>query len=413
MSKQNSWVEKHRPTTWDDIQGNNKAVKHIRQWAEDWSKGDKPQLLVGEPGTGKTTTATVVSEQLGYPLNQINASSARTSDDIKSIVSRIRSKPANAEHQLVLLDEVDSWHHSVDASSLYDALANPRNPIMLTGNVEYDIPAGIKRKAKTHKYKLGKRSRKAKIKEIAAVEDIDLNEGELSKLVERPDLRTAINDLQLYSQVGEFPGSDTREWEMSEFDAVDNILRGNRDVGSNINPEDLVMWLDENLSTEFRGIEAGIAYDALSRADIWLERARRNDYRYWKYAGELAEMTADVRVTEAYEGYINKDFPEWFRHKKPQNEYPKEYTLFQELKKSEEDNAQLFGSFPYFKSAYLPILKSLDETELNLLALNHGLSDDAKEGLGLDPREYDDFVEREEATEGEWKPDQQSAMDGW
>jgi len=43
-------VEKFRPQKFEDLQGNNSAIKSIRTWAEHWERGDQPQLLSGPPG---------------------------------------------------------------------------------------------------------------------------------------------------------------------------------------------------------------------------------------------------------------------------------------------------------------------------------------------------------------------------
>lgn len=417
-----SWVDKYRPTEFDDVQGNNQAIKKIRKWAENWSTGDPPQLLVGPPGVGKTTTAEIVSEQLGYPINQINASSARRGEDIKGIVRSMRSSPVDAEHQLILLDEVDSWHHSVDKTALYDALREPSNPVMLTANEEYEVPDSIKRSSTTHKFKLSKPSRKAKIREIAEKEDLDLDKQDLDTLADRPGLRSAINDLQTWAETDMPPGKDHRTWEGSEFDAIEKLLSGDDRAWEDAlsvstdtfrDPGSAILWADENLSEEWRGLEGGVGYDVLSRADRQVQRGhdltKSTDFRYWKYAAALVEMVPETRLTSPYQGYIDVSFPEWFRStSESHDDESGEAKLFRALKGERE--FRMPGSFFEFQSRLLPILRGLPEEDRMDIALSHNLDESAVEALGLDVDDFDDWQYIEEPEEGDgWSPDTKAA----
>lgn len=414
MTREN-WVEEYRPSSFDEIQGHNKDLKQIKKWAKYWTEGDKPRLLVGEPGIGKTTTAFVLAEELGYPLTQINASDRRTSEDLEEIARISRASPVDADFQLVLIDEVDSQSGRTNKQPLLDALDDPKNPIILTANDKYDIPKSIKRRCKVHEYNLGKRSRKAKLKKIAAAEDLDLSDDDLADLAERNDLRSAINDLQMMAEQDVPPGSDDREWEMSEFDAVDNILRGKKEVGDNITPPDLVMWLDENLSNDLRGIEAMTAYDSLSRADKWLGRAQREDYRFWKYAGELAEQTANLRITDAYDGWLDKDFPNWFRGSTPRPTGEDGVaSLFRALKNYDGGGYEFTANYTEFRKVILPILRDLDKETKIEMAHYYGLDKKEMEALGVSKRELAGYKEGDvpdDRRQTEAELTQTSAMD--
>ncbi|MFB6282561.1 MAG: AAA family ATPase [Halobacteria archaeon] len=371
--------------------------------------GDEPQLLVGDPGTGKTSTAWIASDELGYPLNQTNVSDARTGDDIERMAKSMSTSPADAEHQLVLLDEVDSWHHAVNKQPLYQELDNPKNPIILTANEKHNIPDGIKNKCNIEKFRLQKRSRRAKIREIAEREDLDLDDQDLETLSERPDLRSAINDLQNWAETDLPPGQDQREWERSPFEAITDLMKCDGEWTDAFRPPEMVLWADENLSTEWRGLEAGIAYDCLSRADRWLGRAQRRNYRYWKYASALCERLPETRLTEPYDGYINVDFPQWFQSREESyDDSSGEAELFRALKK--ERGYRMAGSYYEFRQSILPVLCSLNEEERKSLALNYSLSKDAVEALELDVDDFEDWRDMEEPEAGDgWQPDINSA----
>ncbi len=418
----NSWVEKYRPSNWDSIQGNNKAVKHIRQWVENWEIGDKPQLLVGEPGTGKTTTATVAAEMMDIPLNMVNLSDKRRTDELKQVARSTMSSPADDDHQLVLLDEIDNMYHSVKKKPLYDALRSPRNPIIITANDKYEVPDPVKRACKMHTFKLGVRSRKAKIKEIAKKEDIELQPSELNRLAQRPDLRSAINDLQNTIGGGSNIGSDDRTWSEGAFPAIEGLLGGDYDTWENSvsytddSFNDLgsaLLWADENLSQEFRGLEGGVAYEMLANADFWLNRAwEKNEHRYQKYGWAMLSKVHETRLSKPFGGYIDVDFPKWFRHSEAKADgNTAEAQLYQALKGGER-GYKFSASFYEFRQRYLPLLQDLPESERMELALAHSLNEDALEALNLDPDDFDDWREVESPQEGEgWSPDASSAAD--
>jgi replication factor C large subunit len=414
MTNENdSWVDRYRPTSFKEIQGNNKALRQIRDWAENWGPGDQGQLLVGPPGTGKTTTAYVVSDVLDMPLNQINASSARKTEDIKDMAGSIAASPADGNRQLVLLDEVDGWHHAANKQPLYDSLSNPANPIILTANVEYDVPDGIKNRTNTHKFKLSSASRGAKLEDIIEAEGLDVDEHDLKRLKERPDLRSAINDLQVMAESDVPLGFDDREWEEGEFDAIPEILGGDKYAGSDISPNDLVIWLDQAVAKEYRGLEVSIAYDSLARADKWLGRAQSTrNYRYWKYAGALARMTAEVRLTEAYSGYIPGLFPDWFRHslEKASSDTPTA-RVYRKLKDYDGQRYKFSGSFIYFKNVLLDILRDLDVEERRELALENRLDGDELEVLDLDTDAYEDWAGGKDSSVQEYESKSQSVLD--
>lgn len=405
---EDSWTQKYRPENWSDLQGNNSHLDDLKEWCRNWTEGDKPQLLVGTQGTGKTSTAYVISEKMDWPLNQINASDERSSEDLKRMARSIQTTPPEADHQLVLIDEVDSQSAQTNKRPLYDALDSPKNPVVITANDEYEVPNGVKSRAEVREFKLQKRSRRAKLREIAKAEGMfeDMSDADLDDLAERPDLRSAIHDMQVWAEQDIPPGQGQREIEIGEFEVVDKILRGERASGD-MTPPDLVLWLDENIRKEFRGVEAMTAYDTLARADKWLYRAQKEDYRFWKYAGQLAQQTANHRLTEPYDGWLNKNFPEWFRHKQPNPEGDKpEARLFRKLKDWDGGSYRFAGGFPYFIHVLLPILNELPRDDRLDMVLHYNLEDDEMEAIGISPERFEkwaqtDVPEERQASEQE------------
>ena len=393
----NSWVEKYRPETWEDIQGHNTHLKEIQNWAEHWTTGDDALLLVGPPGVGKTTTAYVAANEMGYPLQEINASSSRDQSAVDTITASIRSTPSDADHQFILFDEVDSYHHSTDTKKLADALSNPANPVIMTANSKYDVPDPMKRASRMKEYSLGKRSREAKLRQIAKAEDVEVKEADISDLAERPDLRSAINDLQSWAQDDIPPADDERVWEEGAFDAMEKILRGEPDLGYGETPDNMVIWLDENVKKEYRGLEATIAYDCIRMADKYAGYAQSSrNYTYWKYANSLLEQVARVRLTETHDYYINMDFPQWFRAStpNPSGDSPTA-RVYQKLKDTDGGTFQFGGDYTYFRRVLLPLIKRNPVEKRKKLAVNNGLDRDEVEVIGLSKDDFDRWTDDE------------------
>jgi replication factor C large subunit len=91
-----------------------------------------------------------------------------------------------------------------------------------------------------------------------------------------------------------------RELESSLYEMFGSAsARGARDAMLDVDktPDELIPWIDENVVLEMRHPEdLASAFDALSRADIYLQRTRRlQHYGLWGYAKEM--MTSGVSLS--------------------------------------------------------------------------------------------------------------------
>lgn len=411
MSK--SFVEKYRPESWEDLAGSQSMLTSIRQWAEGWESGDEPLLFAGRPGTGKTSTAQVIANEMDWPIREVNASDARRTDDIEEIAALVANRPVMSEYQLVLLDEADSIPGRTSLTPLLDELDEPPNPVVVVCNEYWEVSKALRNRCEQFDFELDSSQIRERVIEVAKAEGIDIGAATAGELAGRDNLRDALMDLQQVREADESIVRDERSYEQNPFDVAERVVRGQYDELPEEQlpktPEEFLWWIEENILDDFRGVEAAVAWDLLSRSDVWLERARsgtRENYRFWRYASELQKAVAAVRLTDPYSGYIQIDNPtRQYRRPPSASGSTNEAELFRQLT-SEAGGVGLGCNFEEFRRVYLPMLQELPLEDRFKIVLEDGLSDGAMKALDVEPDEYEEWSEVETAD-----VEQQSVLD--
>ena len=194
------WVEKYRPQTLDDIILDDSTLRVVKEF-----KDEIPNLLfVGNPGTGKTTLARIiVNDVLGCNYLYINASDESGIDTIRhNITNFAQTKSFDGKVKVVILDEADGLTTQAQA-----ALRNTMETyakycrFILTANYKHKIIPAVQSRCQSLDIKPVVELAVKRCYNILKNENIKVPEEQKKKFVQLvkrhfPDLRKTINELQ-------------------------------------------------------------------------------------------------------------------------------------------------------------------------------------------------------------------------
>ncbi|KAK6228472.1 hypothetical protein SCA6_000812 [Theobroma cacao] len=354
-----TWTEKYRPKVPNEMTGNQSLVNQLHNWLAHWneqflgtgSKGKgkkqndpgakKAVLLSGTPGIGKTTSAKLVSQMLGFQTIEVNASDSRGKADAK-ISKGIGGSNANSIKELVsnealsvnmdrskhvktvlIMDEVDGMSAG-DRGGIADLIAsikiskipiicicNDRYSQKLKSLVNYCLLLSFR---KPTKQQMAKR-----LMQVANAEGLQVNEIALQELAERVngDMRMALNQLQYmslsmsvikYDDIRQRLLSGSKDEDISPFTAVDKLFgiyggkwRMDQRIDLSMSDPDLVPLLIQENYINYRPSSIGkddsgmkrmnlIAQAAESIGDGDIINVQIRRYRQWQLsqAGSLS-----------------------------------------------------------------------------------------------------------------------------
>ena len=262
------WVEKYRPKTVQDCVIPSNLKKAFQQFVD--NKEVPNLLLCGTAGTGKTSVARAMLEEIGCDYIIINGSMNGNIDTLRTDIKNFASTVSfTNSRKYVILDEADY----LNANSTQPALRNFMEEFskncgfILTCNFKNRIIEPLHSRCSVVEFKITKEEKPKiaacffkRVCNVLKSENVEYEEKVVAEVVTKhfPDFRRVLNELQRYSAVGKIDSGILA----NQFDS--NIKTLFTSMKSK-NFKEVRSWVNENsdidASTFFRAI-----YDNASEA---------------------------------------------------------------------------------------------------------------------------------------------------
>jgi len=263
--KNQLWVEKYRPKSVAEYVFTDPNQKsQVEHWIKEESM---PHLLMsGDPGTGKTTLAKVMINELGvedYDVLSINASRENGIDVLREKINGFVQTMPFGKFKVVLLDEADYLTQPSQAALRNDMEAYHQTVrYILTCNYAHKIIPALK--SRCHEFHIAKPDLTeftARAATVLVTENVQFELDVLDSYVRAtyPDLRKCLNQLQVNSTTGALRAPQEQGQSEDELLVTatnlfkaGNILEGRQQLMQYISLyptriEDTYRWMYENL----------------------------------------------------------------------------------------------------------------------------------------------------------------------
>jgi DNA polymerase III delta prime subunit len=208
MAINKPWTELYRPNTANGYVFKDSTTKEqILAWI---AQKFIPNLLFsGAPGTGKTTLARILVNELGVgstDLLEINASRTNGVEHVRDMITRFVTTTPFGDFRVVLLDEADYLSKNAQAAlrGVMEHYSENARFILTCNYKNMIIPALHSRCQSIHIESLDEVEFTSRAAEILITEGVEFDLESLDAVIRStyPDLRKCINNLQMNSMLG-------------------------------------------------------------------------------------------------------------------------------------------------------------------------------------------------------------------
>lgn len=221
------WVEKYRPTTLNDLIGNDHIKNKIKIYLE---TNDIPQILLWGPwGTGKTSTSKIIVNTVNCDYLYINAADENGVETVRNKITNFASTVGFNDIKIVILDECDklTLNAQIILNNILEIYSKTTRFILTTNYLE-KVAGSIKSRCQTFEViPPSKGEVAARLAFILKSENVEYAKEDLALLVNShfPDIRKIINTAQSFNVNGKLILDKTEIIESNYFLKVVEILK--------------------------------------------------------------------------------------------------------------------------------------------------------------------------------------------
>ncbi|MFH1835114.1 MAG: AAA family ATPase [Methanobacteriota archaeon] len=310
------WTLTHEPETLSEFVGNKTVVSNLVS-----SSWDKPVLITGPIGCGKTLLVKLLAKEKGWDIIFVSE------DNIESAKAMAQTTSLFGDKRLIVVDDIDL---KKDVKSLVELISESRNPtVAITSDPSSKKLASVKKVCE--KIVLRKNQNATVVnflKLICDREEVFVPPKILEEISENAsgDIRSSVNDLQTLCagrnnvQEKDLELLYARDKKKDVYEFLSKVYGGkpvselsSESFNLSEQPESILVWIDENLPKLYgSGRNLVDALNYLSRSDIFLGRIRRRQYwGYLRYASPL--MSGGVSCSRPEKiSYCRYVFPAYY-----------------------------------------------------------------------------------------------------